>query len=69
MCLNVTNHHIYPTKYCPKNQTEWNERATAINCSDSRKYMCLPNENFTELFEICNQLYSINIRKGKTEMK
>nr|XP_034309854.1 ankyrin repeat and protein kinase domain-containing protein 1 isoform X2 [Crassostrea gigas] len=44
---------VYTTKFCPKNQTEWNERSSAISCNESNGYLCLPNENITELLEFC----------------
>ncbi|XP_052703310.1 serine/threonine-protein phosphatase 6 regulatory ankyrin repeat subunit A-like isoform X3 [Crassostrea angulata] len=45
---------VYPTKACPTNEEEWNDRSTAIKCTTNRTYMCLPNKNFTELLEFCN---------------
>lgn len=44
---------VYSTKSCPRNQLEWNERSSAIKCNKSNGYMCLPNENITELLEFC----------------
>ncbi|XP_052692345.1 uncharacterized protein LOC128170606 [Crassostrea angulata] len=44
---------VYSTKYCPRNETEWNQRFSAINCTKDNGYMCLPNENITELLEFC----------------
>lgn len=44
---------VYSTEFCPRNQTEWNKRSSAINCNASNGYMCLPNENRTELLEFC----------------
>lgn len=44
---------VYSTKFCPRNQTEWNERSSAISCNESNGYLCLPNENITELLEFC----------------
>nr|XP_022303204.1 uncharacterized protein LOC111110858 isoform X2 [Crassostrea virginica] len=61
-CLDVSNLPLHLTRTCPQNQTEMIERGSAINCS--KNYMCLPNENLTELFEICIQFYSIRINKG-----
>lgn len=65
--LKVSNLPLHLTRNCPQNQTAWDERATAINCSDTRKYMCLPNGNFTNLFEICYPYYSIRVSKGKKQ--
>lgn len=44
---------VYSTEYCPRNLTEWNERSSAINCTESKGYMCLPNKNLSELLEFC----------------
>uniref|UniRef100_A0A8W8IMK8 Uncharacterized protein n=1 Tax=Magallana gigas TaxID=29159 RepID=A0A8W8IMK8_MAGGI len=44
---------LYPTKACPRNETEWNDRSTAIKCTTNRTYMCLPNKHFTQLLEFC----------------
>lgn len=62
-CFDVANLTLHLTRTCPQNQTEIIERETAINCSEN--YMCLPNKNLTELFEICIPRYSIRINKGK----
>lgn len=67
--LKVTNLPLHLTRNCPQNQTAWDERASAINCSDARKYMCLPNGNFTKLFEICYPYYSIRVSKGKKQKR
>nr|XP_022303980.1 uncharacterized protein LOC111111346 isoform X2 [Crassostrea virginica] len=55
---------VFSTKSCPKNNDEWNERSAFINCTDSRGYMCLPNEMFTELLEFCYTSPGIAIIKG-----
>lgn len=44
---------VYTTEFCPRNQSEWSERSSSINCSKSNGYLCLPNENITELLEFC----------------
>nr|XP_034333304.1 uncharacterized protein LOC117691389 isoform X1 [Crassostrea gigas]XP_034333305.1 uncharacterized protein LOC117691389 isoform X2 [Crassostrea gigas] len=44
---------VYSTEFCPRNQTEWDERSSAINCTETNGYMCLPNEQRTELIEFC----------------
>lgn len=44
---------VYSTTFCPRNETEWNERSSALNCTGSNGYICLPNENFTKLLEFC----------------
>ncbi|XP_052695771.1 uncharacterized protein LOC128174201 [Crassostrea angulata] len=44
---------VYSTKSCPRNATEWNERSSAINCTEDNGYLCLPNENITQLLEFC----------------
>lgn len=44
---------VYSTEFCPRNETEWNKRSSALNCNETYGYMCLPNENLTELLEFC----------------
>lgn len=44
---------VYSTEFCPRNQTEWDERLSAINCNASNGYMCLPNRELTQLLEFC----------------
>ncbi|XP_065925460.1 uncharacterized protein [Magallana gigas] len=44
---------VYSTEFCPRNQTEWNERSSAINCTNDYGYLCFPNEKFTQLLEFC----------------
>nr|XP_034332339.1 uncharacterized protein LOC105325316 isoform X2 [Crassostrea gigas]XP_034332340.1 uncharacterized protein LOC105325316 isoform X3 [Crassostrea gigas] len=44
---------VYSTEFCPRNQTEWDERSSAINCTENNGYMCLPNQQRTELIEFC----------------
>lgn len=55
---------VYTTEICPRSLTEWHERATALNCTKSNAYMCVPNENITELLEFCYSLPEIQITKG-----
>ncbi|XP_052695776.1 uncharacterized protein LOC128174205 [Crassostrea angulata] len=55
---------VYSTEYCPRNETEWEERSTAINCSDKNGYVCLPNKNITELLEFCYTIPFIWIEEG-----
>uniref|UniRef100_A0A8W8IGF4 Novel STAND NTPase 3 domain-containing protein n=1 Tax=Magallana gigas TaxID=29159 RepID=A0A8W8IGF4_MAGGI len=45
---------VYSTQFCPRNQTEWNERSSAINCTEENGYLCFPNEKFTQLLEFCH---------------
>lgn len=55
---------VYSTKQCPRNQTEWNERSSAINCTEDNGYVCLPNENITQLLEFCYIYPFILIEEG-----
>lgn len=55
---------VYSTQFCPRNQIEWNQRSAAINCTENNGYMCLPNENFTELLEFCHTSPFILIQEG-----
>lgn len=45
---------VYSTEVCPRNQTEWNARSSAINCTSNNGYMCIPNRELTKLLEFCN---------------
>lgn len=55
---------VYSTEFCPRNQTEWKERSSAINCTENNGYMCLPNDNLTVLIEFCYIYPFIWIEEG-----
>lgn len=55
---------VYSTKTCPRNKTEWNARSDAINCTEDSGYLCLPNQNITELLEFCYTSRFIWIQEG-----
>lgn len=55
---------VYLTQFCPRNQTEWNERSSAINCTKDNGYLCFPNEKFTQLLEFCHSARFIWIQEG-----
>lgn len=55
---------VFSTKECPGNQAEWEKMASAINCTDNNGYMCLPNENLTDLLEFCYIYPRILVQKG-----
>ncbi|XP_052704012.1 uncharacterized protein LOC128180166 [Crassostrea angulata] len=55
---------VHSTKFCPGNESEWNKRASALNCNKTNGYTCLPNENFTELLEFCYTAPFIWIQEG-----
>nr|XP_034328181.1 uncharacterized protein LOC105328615 [Crassostrea gigas] len=55
---------VYSTELCPRNQTEWNERSSAINCTEDNGYLCFPNEKFTQLLEFCHRARFIWIQEG-----
>lgn len=55
---------VYSTVVCPRNQTEWKERSTAINCTEENGYLCLPNENISQLLEFCYIYPFIWIEEG-----
>lgn len=55
---------VYSTPFCPRNTTEWSERSSYLNCTESNGYTCLPNENFTELLEFCYRYPFILIEEG-----
>nr|XP_022337090.1 uncharacterized protein LOC111133218 isoform X3 [Crassostrea virginica] len=54
---------VYMTEHCPRNETEFNERSSAINCTRSYSYACFPNEKLTLLLEFCYPNASISIQK------
>lgn len=56
---------VYVTESCPRNLTEWKERSTTLNCTQSYTYMCVPDENITELLEFCYNGPQIQVVKGK----
>lgn len=45
---------VYTTTSCPRNETEFNARSIKANCTEPTSYMCLPNQNQTELVEFCD---------------
>ncbi|XP_065925455.1 uncharacterized protein [Magallana gigas] len=55
---------VYSTQFCPRNRTEWNERSSAINCTEENGYLCFPNEKFTQLLEFCHTARFIWIQEG-----
>ncbi|XP_078328067.1 uncharacterized protein LOC111114566 [Crassostrea virginica] len=55
---------VWTTKSCPRNKTEWDDRSSLFNCNEESSYVCLPNENFTELLEFCYQHQVLPIEKG-----
>lgn len=56
---------VYSTAFCPRNESEWIERSSALNCNKSNGYTCLPNENFDQLLEYCYIVPVERIQKGK----
>lgn len=56
---------VSATESCPKNHTEWQERYTALNCTQSNTYMCIPDENITELLEFCYSGPQLMVVKGR----
>lgn len=55
---------VYTTEFCPRNMTEWQERSSILNCFKSNTYMCVPDENITELLEFCYSLPQIQLMNG-----
>lgn len=55
---------LHPTSSCPKSHPEWYRRSSALNCTDSSGYMCLPNRKLTELIEFCFSLSLMGVQKG-----
>ncbi|XP_062608120.1 uncharacterized protein LOC134269962 [Saccostrea cucullata] len=54
---------VYTTVSCPRNQSDWRSRSSAINCTENNGYMCIPNENITQLLEFCYRYPRIPIEK------
>nr|XP_034308574.1 uncharacterized protein LOC117683480 isoform X2 [Crassostrea gigas] len=55
---------VYSTPFCPRNESEWNNRSLALNCNNTNGYTCLPNEKLTELVEFCYTVPWIWIEEG-----
>lgn len=55
---------VFSTEFCPRNQIEWNERSSALNCNEANGYMCVPNENLNQLLEFCYILPTVLIQEG-----
>ncbi|XP_062609086.1 uncharacterized protein LOC134270853 [Saccostrea cucullata] len=55
---------VYNTTSCPRNQSEWRNRSSDLNCTESNGYMCIPNENITQLVEFCYRYPRIPIEKS-----
>lgn len=55
---------VYSIESCPRNQSEWNKRSSAINCTKDNGYMCIPNDDRTQLLEFCYIHPRILITKG-----
>lgn len=51
--LNGYEFPVYSTDVCPVNETEWNARSSAINCTKNNGYICIPNKELTQLLEFC----------------
>lgn len=66
MSLHDGQFPVYTTESCPRNHSEWSKRSSAINCSAANGYMCLPNDQFTELQEFCYKLPRLAVTKGGT---
>lgn len=56
---------VYTTPSCPKNEAEWLERSSVLNCTDQNGYMCIPKEMITGLVEFC-YTKKVAIPEGKT---
>ena len=59
---------VYSTSFCPRNETEWNKRASVFNCTgEESTYACFPNDDITQLIEFCYPLEIIAIPPGKSD--
>lgn len=55
---------VFRTVSCPKTNKEWKDRFTAINCTDTTGYMCIPDEKLTNLLEFCYVRSEIGLPEG-----
>lgn len=55
---------VYSTSHCPRDESEWNNRSSVLNCNQTNGYTCLPNEKLTELLEFCHTAPFIWIHEG-----
>lgn len=55
---------VYSTSRCPRDESEWNNRSSVLNCNQTNGYTCLPNEKLTELLEFCHTAPFIWIQEG-----
>lgn len=55
---------VYTTAFCPRIQTEWTERSSALKCNKSNGYMCIPNESIDQLLEFCYREPVERVQKG-----
>lgn len=60
---------VFSAEFCPRNQTEWNKRSSAINCNKTNGYMCVPNYHLNQLLEFCYEYHAIGITKGNRGLK
>lgn len=60
---------VYTTESCPKNKTEWTDRSSLLNCTNTNGYTCITNENFTELLQFCYTDPRIRIQKGTNSQR
>lgn len=58
---------VYSTKSCPRNEIEWLQRSSVLNCTELNGYMCMPNENLMMLLEFCYKEPIFPIEGGKKE--
>uniref|UniRef100_A0A8W8MJJ0 FZ domain-containing protein n=1 Tax=Magallana gigas TaxID=29159 RepID=A0A8W8MJJ0_MAGGI len=55
---------VYTTAFCPRIETEWTERSSALKCNKSNGYMCIPNESIDQLLEFCYREPVERVQKG-----
>ena len=54
---------VNKTTSCPKNQYEWHNRASSFKCAFGKPYVCVPDETFTNLVELCHT--NTGMQKGE----
>lgn len=60
---------VYTLGSCPKNNFEWKTRSARLNCTNRNGYMCLPDENITNLIEFCYSGPAVAVPKGEKHIR
>lgn len=47
---------VYPVNKCPINESDFEEAAIRMNCSQNTRYLCAPDRNLSSLIEFCTDV-------------